>query len=72
MDPPADLWACLDEHPKKSKQPFVPCDQPHQYEQTGTLAHLTALDQYPSPAELEATAQRQCAYALQGETPTSP
>ena len=40
VDPPAELWACLDEHPKKTKQPFVPCDQPHQYEQTGGLAIL--------------------------------
>ena len=37
MDPPPELWACLDEHPKKSEQSFVPCDQPHQYEQTGSL-----------------------------------
>lgn len=67
IDPPPDFWACLDEHPKKSKQPFVPCDQPHQYEQTGTLAHLTSLEEYPSPTELAATARRQCAYAFQGE-----
>jgi hypothetical protein len=66
-DPPADLWACLDEHPNKAKQPFVPCDQPHQYEQTGTLAFLDNLDHYPSAAELDSTAQRQCAYGIQGE-----
>jgi hypothetical protein len=64
VDPPADFWACLDEHPKKVNQPFVPCDQPHQYEQTGSLSILDHLEQYPSPAELEAAAQRQCAYAI--------
>jgi hypothetical protein len=69
VDPPAELWACFDEHPKKTKQPFVPCDQPHQYEQTGGLAILPlGLDhQYPSPAELAATAQRQCADDLDDE-----
>ncbi len=65
VDPPAELWACLDEHPKKSEQSFVPCDQPHQYEQTGGLANLPGLDRYPSPAELATTAQRQCAYGVQ-------
>jgi Septum formation len=64
VDPPAELWACLDEHPEKAKQPFVPCDQPHQYEQTGSLAHLAHLEEYPVPAELAATARRQCAYAV--------
>jgi hypothetical protein len=65
IDPPADFWACLDEDPNTLKQPFVPCDQPHQYEETGTLAFLDELEQYPSPAELEATARRQCAYGVQ-------
>ena len=65
LDPPPDLWTCLDEHPSKSKQPVVPCDQPHRYEQTGTLVTLTLnLDQYPPPAELEAAAQRQCAHGV--------
>jgi Septum formation len=67
IDPPADLWACLAEHPKKSKQPFVPCDQPHQYEQIGTLAILNYLEEYPAPVELVVAARQQCAYALQGE-----
>jgi hypothetical protein len=62
-DPPPDLWTCLDEHPSKAKQPIVPCDQPHRYEQTGTLATITHLDQYPTQDELETTAQRQCAYS---------
>ena len=60
-DPPLDLLTCLDENPSRPEQPFVPCDQPHRYEQTGTLATLTHLDQYPTRDELEATAQRQCA-----------
>jgi Septum formation len=63
-DPPLDLWTCLDEHPSKPRQPFVPCDQPHLYEQTGTLATLSDLDQYPTQDELEATAQRQCAHGV--------
>ena len=63
-DPPSDLWTCLDEHPRKPKQPIVPCDQPHRYEQTGTLATLSDLDQYPTQDKLEATAQRQCAYGV--------
>ena len=67
IDPPDELWACLDEHPKRSKQPFVPCDQPHRYEQTGTLAILDDLDEYPQPAELAAAARRQCAYAVHAE-----
>ena len=61
-DPPLDLWTCLDEHPRKADQPFVTCDQPHRYEQTGTLATLTHLDQYPTQDELEAAARRQCAH----------
>ena len=61
VDPPPDLWTCLDEHPQKPRQPIVPCDQPHRYEQTGSLATLTHVDQYPPPTELEATAERQCA-----------
>ncbi len=65
IDPPADLWACLDEPPQKAKQPFVPCDQPHQYEQTGTLAFLDLfVDEYPAPAELAAAARRKCADAI--------
>ena len=68
-DPPAYMWACLGEHPNKAKQPFVPCDQPHQYEQTGGLAILNNLEQYPSATELATAAKRQCAYAgdLNGE-----
>ena len=67
VDPPAELWACLDEDPQKAKQPLVPCDQPHQYEETGILASLTDLYKYPSPAELTAAAKRQCTYHLPEE-----
>lgn len=59
-DPPEDFWACLDQPPTKSGQPFVPCDQPHGYEQTGTLALLDGGDQYPAAAELAAEARQQC------------
>jgi hypothetical protein len=59
-DPPAELWACLDQHPRTSDQPFVPCDRPHAYEQTGQLAILDGLATYPKPAELAAQARQQC------------
>jgi Septum formation len=67
VDPPEELWVCLDEHPKNPKQSFVPCDQPHQYEQTGRLAILENLNQYPSPAELDAATRQQCSRGIQGE-----
>jgi hypothetical protein len=70
VDPPADFWACLNKDPKKSEQPFVPCDQPHQYEETGTLAILEGLEHYPSPARLAAAAQQQCSHAVHGEDGT--
>ena len=66
VDPPADFWACLNKDPQKSAQPFVPCDQPHQYEETGTLAILEGLAHYPSPATLAAAGQRQCSQAIHG------
>ena len=59
-DHPQDFWACLDQPPTKSEQPFVSCDQPHAYEQTGTLAILNGITQYPSAAELAAEARKQC------------
>jgi hypothetical protein len=59
-DIPDDFWACLDQPPTQNPQPFVPCDQPHSYEQTGTLAILRGLDQYPAATELAAETQRQC------------
>lgn len=71
IDPPDELWACLDKDPSKPDQPFVPCDQPHQYEQTGTLALINGgfdgLDEYPPRAELEAAAHEQCMPAVAGE-----
>ena len=70
VDPPADFWACLNKDPQKSAQPFVPCDQPHQYEETGTLAILEGLAHYPSPATLAAAAQRQCSHAVHSKDHT--
>ena len=67
VDLPADFWACLNKDPKKSEQPFVPCDQPHQYEETGTLAILEGLARYPSPTTLAAEAQRQCSHAVHSD-----
>jgi hypothetical protein len=60
-DPPGDFWACFDEPPSTtSKSPFVPCDRPHAYEETGTLASFLRLNEYPSAAELAAAAREQC------------
>ena len=64
-DPPGYLWACLGQHPDKLEQPFVPCDQPHQYEETGTLAFLDNLEQYPSAAELASATRQQCSHDVQ-------
>jgi hypothetical protein len=59
-DIPEDFWACLDQPPTELGQPFIPCDEPHNYEQTGDVAFLNGLDQYPSAAELAAETRRQC------------
>ena len=58
--PPADFWACTDKPPAKADQPFVSCDRPHNYEQTGTLAILEGITEYPSAAERATEARRQC------------
>ena len=68
-DPPADFWACFDEPPTKAEQPFVPCDQPHAYEQTGTLAILDDLAQYPTAAALATETRRQCRQGVPAERP---
>ena len=64
--PPTYLWACLGEDPKQAKQQFVPCDRRHQYEETGTLATLDNLKQYPSARELASAARQQCSYVYRG------
>src|SRR4051812_49256805 len=58
--PPADFWACTDTPPDGPDEPFVPCDRPHNYEQTGRLALLTGVTEYPSVAERSIEARRQC------------
>ena len=58
--PPADFWACTDKPPAGADQPFVPCDRPHGYEETGRLAILSGISEYPSKAELAAAAEQQC------------
>ena len=58
--PPADFWACTDKPPEKADQPFVSCDRPHNYEQTGTFAILDGITEYPSAAELATEARQQC------------
>jgi hypothetical protein len=57
-DPPPDYWACSDGRPTVT-EPAVPCDGPHAYEQTGRLAVLSRLDEYPTKQERE-TAAVQC------------
>ena len=59
-DIPDDFWACLEQPPTEPGQPFVPCDQPHNYEQTGTWPASAGSIEYPAAAELAAEAQRQC------------
>ena len=68
VDPRAGFWACLNEDPKKSEQPFVPCDHPHLYEETGTLAILEGLAHYPSAATLAAEVKKQCSHAVHSES----
>jgi hypothetical protein len=58
-DPPLDFQACLDD-PPEADQPFVPCDQPHLYEQTGTLALIKNQQKYPTAGMRETEAERQC------------
>jgi len=61
--PTNDLWTCLGQSPTQD-QPKVPCDRPHAYEATGTLAGLGALSAYPSATELQAEAQADCRPAV--------
>jgi hypothetical protein len=58
-DPPPELRACLDKPPTQ-EQPYVPCGEPHAYEQTGTLAVITGEEKYPSAAMRDGAAQEQC------------
>lgn len=59
-DPPPEYWACFDSRPApETEVPAVPCDRPHAYEQTGRLAVLTRLDEYPTKQERQ-TAAVQC------------
>lgn len=53
-NPPVAWMACLDQHPRVIAQPFVPCDRPHLFEQTGMLAAIPDVSTYPSPAQLRA------------------
>jgi hypothetical protein len=64
-DPPPDYWACLDQPPTTIDQPFVPCARPHAYEQTGRIARLVGLDEYPSETQL-AAAEQQCRSGMPG------
>jgi hypothetical protein len=59
-DPPADFLACTDENPVKGDHAFVTCERPHTYEQTGTVAIVEGITEYPSPTERATEAQRQC------------
>jgi hypothetical protein len=59
-DPPPEYWACFGNRPDPgSEPPPVPCDRPHAYEQTGRLALLSRLDEYPTKQERE-IAEVQC------------
>ncbi|GAA1975465.1 hypothetical protein GCM10009798_40920 [Nocardioides panacihumi] len=62
-NPAPEFWACLAQPPTKD-QPFVRCDRPHAYEQSGTIASLASLASYPSAAELRAEANAECGPAV--------
>ena len=56
-DPPPEYWACFDGRPDyQTEPPPVPCDGPHAYEQTGRLALLSGLDEYPTKQQREIAA----------------
>ncbi len=58
---PVDLWACLDRLPTDTvDEAYVPCDEQHTYEATGTLALLDPDSEYPSVAERAAAVEEQC------------
>ena len=61
---PDELWACLDEPPTVDHQPLVPCDQPHAYEATGTLAYVSSPQTFPSRAELDEATRTHCDRAV--------
>lgn len=59
-NPPASFWGCVDQPPAGGDQPFVPCGRPHRYEQTGKLAVISEITEYPAEEDLVAEAQAQC------------
>lgn len=59
----ADFWTCLDQPPAVDDQPLVPCNRPHLYEQTGTLAVISGPQDYPSKAERDRE-EAQCRRAV--------
>lgn len=50
---PADVRVCLQRDPQIFNQWFVPCGEPHRYEETGQIARLAGLDSYPPPNQLQ-------------------
>ncbi|WP_243057147.1 septum formation family protein [Nocardioides sp. SR21] len=60
-NPPTDRWGCFNTLPTdKTDQPYVPCDNPHVYEATGTPTFIDGLTAYPSVSDLETATDEQC------------
>ena len=66
IEHPAEVLACLQREPQIMDQWFVPCGEPHLYEETGQFAELEDLDSYPSPNQLQ-HASAQCRDGLPAE-----
>jgi hypothetical protein len=66
---PDDLWACLNKPPRVYDQPLVPCDQPHGYEATGTLAYVGGSQTFPTQAQLDDAVRTHCERAVPAELP---
>jgi hypothetical protein len=65
VNPPPDYWGCFNTLPTENRdQPYVPCSKTHVYESTGTLAMVSAPDEYPSASERADTAQEECRAAV--------
>ncbi len=60
QDPPVEFLACTADRPVAFEQPRIPCDEPHAFEETGSLVVLQAPETYPTSAEL-AAAEPGCA-----------
>ena len=66
---PEEFWVCLDQPVDVLQQPLVPCDRPHAYEETGTLAVIAGANEYPDQDVRDEAAQDQCTRAVPDRLP---